>query len=89
MNNTITETATKLYYSTLADFIQVIHISSCTIYFIIQQAIIEIQNNSTPIEKCLLALFIYEFIITFYKIAKLNAKTRKLETELQAIMLAK
>jgi surface polysaccharide O-acyltransferase-like enzyme len=96
MNNTISSNTAELYYSvivnfktTISDLKNIIYISSCTFYFIIQQAIIEIQNNTTPIEKCLIVLFVYEFIITFYKIAKLNEKTRNLEHRLQTLQACK
>lgn len=65
---------------------EIIHISTSTFIFIIQQAYIEIQQNTTPLEKCLLFLFIYEFIKNLYKIAQLNAKTRKIEEQIQMIM---
>lgn len=79
----------KNLYSHIEKFthalITLVKIVTHTIYFICSQAILEIMEKSSPIEKMLIILFLYEFFMMTYNFYKLNKRNTQIEKEIKII----
>jgi hypothetical protein len=76
-------------YNNLVEFANIafnfVTIIASTIYFIIQQSVIEISNAMSNVDKVLLVFLLYNMVMFAYENYKLNNKVRTLKSEVEQL----